>query len=122
MHDLRKIYAEIEIKVSEPFVSICETVLETSSVKCFGETPNKKNKIFMIAEPLDKGLADCIQDGLLFKQDKRSILADVLVNQFDWDELTASSVWAFGPSRTGSNMLIDYSLEAEVDKSRLKQV
>jgi U5 small nuclear ribonucleoprotein component len=57
---LRKIYAEIEIKVSEPFVSICETVLETSSVKCFGETPNKKNKIFMIAEPLDKGLADCL--------------------------------------------------------------
>lgn len=60
IHDLRKIYAEIEIKVSEPFVSICETVQETSSVRCFGETPNKKNKIFMMAEPLEKGLADCI--------------------------------------------------------------
>ena len=30
-HDLRSLYAEIEIKVSEPFVKICETVVETSS-------------------------------------------------------------------------------------------
>lgn len=76
----------------------------------------------MIAEPLEKGLADCIQNGMFFKPDKRSILADLLVNQFDWDELTANSVWAFGPTNTGSNMLIDYSLESEVDKNRLKQV
>ena len=59
---------------------------------------------------------------MLFKPDKRSILADVLVNQFDWHELTASSVLAFGPTNTGSNMLIYYSLESEVDKNRLKQV
>ena len=31
MHDLRTLYAEIEIKVSEPFVKICETVIEASS-------------------------------------------------------------------------------------------
>jgi len=55
---------------------------------------------------------------MLFKPDKRSILADVLVNQFDWDELTASSVWAFGPTNTGSNMLIDYTLESEVEKKQ----
>lgn len=42
-HDLRKLYADVEIKTSEPFVAISETVMESSSVKCFGETPNKKN-------------------------------------------------------------------------------
>jgi U5 small nuclear ribonucleoprotein component len=42
MHDLRKMYSEIEIKVSDPFVSFCETVYETSAIKCFAETPNKK--------------------------------------------------------------------------------
>jgi U5 small nuclear ribonucleoprotein component len=56
IHDLRKLYAEIEIKVSEPFVSICETIIETSSIKCIGETLNKKNRLAMIAEPYEKDL------------------------------------------------------------------
>jgi U5 small nuclear ribonucleoprotein component len=56
-HDLRTLFAEIEIKVSEPFVALSETVVEASSVKCFGESANKKNQISMIAEPLDKGLS-----------------------------------------------------------------
>jgi len=42
-HDLRKLYADVEIKTSEPFVAISETVMEASSVKCLAETPNKKN-------------------------------------------------------------------------------
>jgi U5 small nuclear ribonucleoprotein component len=90
-HDLRKLYAEVEIKVSEPFVSFSETVIEASSVKCFGETPNKKNTLSMIAEPLDKGLAEYIEAGDF------DLLPNLLVNEFQWDELTASSVWAFGP-------------------------
>lgn len=42
MHDLRKMYSDIEIKVDDPVVAFCETVVETSSIKCFAETPNKK--------------------------------------------------------------------------------
>lgn len=55
--------ADIEVKVADPVVAFCETVVETSSLKCFAETPNKKNKITMIAEPLDKGLAEDIESG-----------------------------------------------------------
>ena len=51
------------MKVADPVVSFCETVVETSSLKCFAETPNKKNKITMLAEPLDKGLAEDIENG-----------------------------------------------------------
>lgn len=32
-------------------VSFCETVVESSSMKCFAETPNKKNKITMVERP-----------------------------------------------------------------------
>lgn len=39
--------------MADPVVSFCETVVETSSLKCFAETPNKRNKVTMIAEPLD---------------------------------------------------------------------
>ena len=42
MHDLRKMFAEIEIKVSDPVVKFCETVVETSALKCYADTPNKK--------------------------------------------------------------------------------
>ncbi len=41
--------------MSDPVVQFTETVVETSAIKCFAETPNKKNKIYMVAEPLEKG-------------------------------------------------------------------
>ena len=61
LHDLRHMYGDIEIKVSDPSVSFCETVLETSAIKCYAETPNKKNKLTMLANPLEKGLANDIE-------------------------------------------------------------
>lgn len=42
MHDLRKVFGEIDIKVADPVVSFCETVVETSTLKCFAQTPNQK--------------------------------------------------------------------------------
>ena len=60
LHDLRTLYADVEIKVSEPFVSISETVAEQTAVRCYAETPNRKNPLSMIAEPVEKGLAERI--------------------------------------------------------------
>ena len=40
--------------MADPVVTFCETVVETSSLKCFAETPNRANKLTMIAEPLDR--------------------------------------------------------------------
>lgn len=54
-----------DIKVADPVVAFCETVVETSSLKCFAETPNKRNKITMIAEPLEKGLAEDIENQIV---------------------------------------------------------
>jgi len=55
LRDLREVYAKVEVKVSDPVVSFNETVAEQSSLQCFALTPNKKNKLTMLAEPLDKG-------------------------------------------------------------------
>jgi len=119
LQDLRKVFSQdIEIKVSEPFVSIAETVADTSSVKCFCETPNKKNTIQMIAQPLDKGLSNQIE----FMAGNFKGMEGILVDKFGWEELTADSVWAFGPSDIGSNMLVDYSLDFETNKQRLTAV
>lgn len=62
LHDLRVMYSEIEIKIADPVVTFCETVIDTSSIKCYAETPNKKNRMSILAEPLDKGLAEDIEN------------------------------------------------------------
>ena len=49
---LLKLPKIVPLKVSDPSVSF-ETVIDTSSILCYGETPNKKNKLTIIASPLD---------------------------------------------------------------------
>ena len=84
-------------------VSFCETVVETSSLKCFAETPNKKNKITMIAEPLEKGLAEDIEGQLVQIGWDRKRLGEFFQTKYDWDLLAARSIWAFGPDATGES-------------------
>ena len=105
MHDLRKLYSEIDIKVADPVVSFCETVVETSSLKCFAETPNKKNKITMIAEPLEKGLAEDIENEVVSINWNKKRLGEFFQTKYDWDLLAARSIWAFGPDATGKMLM-----------------
>ncbi|CAG0889247.1 unnamed protein product [Darwinula stevensoni] len=122
MHDLRKMYSEIDIKVADPCVSFCETVVETSSLKCFAETPNRKNKLTMIAEPLEKGLAEDIENQIVHISWNRKRLGEFFQTKYDWDLLAARSIWAFGPDVTGPNILVDDTLPSEVDKGLLNSV
>ncbi|XP_047135994.1 116 kDa U5 small nuclear ribonucleoprotein component isoform X1 [Hydra vulgaris] len=119
LHDLRKMYSEIEIKVADPVVTFCETVVETSSLKCFAESPNKKNKLTMIAEPLEKGLAEDIESGKVQISWDKKRLGEFFQTKYDWDLLAARSIWAFGPDSFGPNILVDDTLPSEVDKLSL---
>ena len=48
--------------------------------------------------------------------------ASSLQQNYDWDVLAARSVWAFGPSRQGPNILMDDTLPTDVDKKLLGAV
>ena len=145
MHDLRTVYSDIEVKVADPVVGFRETVVETSSVKCFSETANKRNKLTFIAEPLDDGLAEKLENGKVnLNWDNRKVrriatcgmpkyiflnntfiicyiqLGRYFQTKHDWDLLSSRSVWAFGSSPThGTNILMDDTLPSEVDKIML---
>ncbi|KII74218.1 U5 small nuclear ribonucleoprotein component [Thelohanellus kitauei] len=122
MHDLRRMYSQAEIRVSDPIVTFCETVIETSSLKCSAETSNKKNKFSMIAEPLDKGISEDIENEVIsFDWDKKK-LSEYFQAQHNWDILASRSIWAFGPDIRGPNILIDDTLPLDVDKGLLKNV
>lgn len=122
LHDLRVLFSEIEIRVSEPVVRFCETVVETSSVKCYASTPNKRNKLTIICEPLEKGLAEDIESGAIDIRMPPKVLGKVLQEKYGWDLLASRSVWVFGPDERGANVLVDDTLPSEVDKKLLYQV
>ncbi|KIK02044.1 hypothetical protein K443DRAFT_97639 [Laccaria amethystina LaAM-08-1] len=122
MHDLRKLFSEIEIKVSDPVTKFCETVLETSALKCYADTPNKKNKITMIAEPLERGIAEDLERGRVNMRMTAKERGKFFEEKYQWDLLASRSIWAFGPDENGPNILLDDTLPSQIDKKLLGTV
>jgi U5 small nuclear ribonucleoprotein component len=75
-----------------------------------------------IAEPLEKGLAEDIENGVVSLDWPRKRLGDFFQTKYDWDLLAARSIWAFGPDKQGPNILLDDTLPSEVDKGLLNSV
>ncbi|KAH7886236.1 Calreticulin family-domain-containing protein [Phlebopus sp. FC_14] len=122
MHDLRKLFSEIEIKVSDPVTKFSETVLETSALKCYADAPNKKNRLTMIAEPLERGLAEDIERGRVTMRMTPKERGTFFQEKYQWDLLASRSIWAFGPDDNGPNILLDDTLPSQVDKKLLGTV
>jgi U5 small nuclear ribonucleoprotein component len=64
-------------------------VVDTSSIKCFAETPNKQSKLTMIAEPLEQGLAADIEAGNLCLSWDKKRFANFLETKYEYDVLAA---------------------------------
>merc|ERR1712087_706528 len=63
LKDLREEYAQCEFTVGDPVVSYRETVSEQSSVTCLAKSPNKHNRLYLQAAPLEEELNVAIEDG-----------------------------------------------------------
>ncbi|RSH89322.1 hypothetical protein EHS25_002434 [Saitozyma podzolica] len=122
LHDLRRLFSEIEIKVSDPVTKFCETVVETSALKCYAETPNKKNKVTMISEPLESGIANDIEGGRVTMRMTNKERGKFFEEKYGWDLLASRNIWAFGPDDNGPNALINDTLPSEVDTRLLGSV
>ncbi|TYJ58910.1 hypothetical protein B9479_000343 [Cryptococcus floricola] len=122
LHDLRRVFSEIEIKVSDPVTKFCETVVETSALKCYADTPNKKNKLTMISEPLEPGIAADIEAGRVSMKMTNKERGKFFENKYQWDVLASRNIWAFGPEDNGPNVLINDTLPSEVDTKLLNSI
>ncbi|KAI8318873.1 116 kDa U5 small nuclear ribonucleoprotein component-like protein [Martensiomyces pterosporus] len=122
LHDLRCMYAEIEIKVADPAVTFREAVSETSAIKVFGDSPNGKNRLTIISEPLEQGIAEDIESGKVSCGWPARQVGQYFESNYGWDILAGRSIWAFGPGENGPNMLSDDTLPGETDKARLRSV
>ncbi|KAK6330318.1 hypothetical protein TWF730_004811 [Orbilia blumenaviensis] len=122
LHDLRRLYSEMELKVSDPVTRFCETVVEMSALKCYAMTPNKKNKITMVAEPLEEDVAKDIETGKVSIKWPIRKVGKFFEEVHGWDVLASRSIWAFGPEEMSPNILQDDTLPSEVDKKLLNSV
>ena len=107
LNDLQTVHSNCEIKSSDPFVIYKETVTSTSSQICFAKTPNKHNKLYVTAEPLNAELADLIDSGKLGPNDDFKERGKILCDDFEWEKADAQKIWSFGPHNQGSNILVN---------------
>lgn len=68
----------------------------------------------MIAEPLEKGIAEDIESGRVTIRMPPKQLGGHFQNKYGWDLLASRSIWAFGPDERGPNILMDDTLPSDV--------
>merc|ERR1712137_320324 len=107
LKDLREEYAQCDFSVSDPVVSYRETVNETSSMTCLAKSPNKHNRLYIVAEPMDEELCKAIEDGPAGPKAEAKERAKLYREKFDWDENTARKIWCWGPETDGANVVVD---------------
>ena len=64
----------------------------------------------MIAEPLEKGIAEDIEALKISSSQSPKILGDWFMKNYSWDILSSRNIWAFGPSDAGPNILVNDTL------------
>merc|ERR1719207_159637 len=63
LKDLRDEYAQCDFVMSDPVVSYRETVGNESSQTCLAKSPNKHNRIYLVAEPMTDEFCKDIENG-----------------------------------------------------------
>merc|ERR1719401_1136371 len=107
LKDLRDEYAGCDFIVSDPVVSYRETVQDNSSITCLAKSPNKHNRIYLVAEKMTEELCASIEDGKLGPKADAKERAKTLRDKYDMDENAARKIWAWGPETEGANIIVD---------------
>ena len=68
----------------------------------------------MIAEPLERGIAEDIETGRVNMRMTAKERGTFFEDKHKWDLLASRSIWAFGPDDMGPNILQDDTLPGEV--------
>jgi elongation factor 2 len=107
LKDLEEDHAGVPLRKSDPVVSYRETVSEESEIMCLSKSPNKHNRLYMKARPMEDGLAEAIDDGKVSSKDDPKTRGRYLADNFEWDIGDARKIWCFGPEGTGPNVVVD---------------
>jgi len=95
------------ITISDPVVSFRESVIAVSDHICLAKSPNKHNRLYMTASPLEEGLPEAIEKGDITAGGEPKERARKMADTYGWDVTDARKLWCFGPEGTGANLLVD---------------
>jgi len=107
LKDLEEDHACIPLKKSDPVVSYRESVSAESNQVCLSKSPNKHNRLYMIAKPMPDGLAEDIDNGDVTDKQDFKIRGRYLADKYEYNVDEARKIWCFGPEGTGPNIVID---------------
>jgi elongation factor 2 len=115
LKDLREEYAQCEFTVGDPVVSYRETVTDESKVQCLSKSPNKHNRIYMRAEPLDEELSNEIEkpNSVVGAKGDPKERSKILKGTYNWSDEEARKLWCYGPETDGANMVIDKTVAVQ---------
>ena len=68
----------------------------------------------MIAEPLERGIAEDIERGRVSMRMSVKERGKFFEETYKWDLLASRSIWTFGPDDHGPNALLDDTLPSQV--------
>lgn len=107
LQDLENDHAGIPLKISPPVVAYRETVEGESSQVALSKSPNKHNRIYLKAEPIDEEVSLAIESGKINPRDDFKARARIMADEFNWDVTDARKIWCFGPDGNGPNLVVD---------------
>merc|ERR1712157_682745 len=115
LKDLREEYAQCDFTVGDPVVSYRETVTDESKVQCLSKSPNKHNRIYMRAVPLEEELANEIEkpNSLVGAKADPKERNKELKNRYSWSDEDARKLWCYGPETDGANVVIDKTVAVQ---------
>merc|ERR1712086_716293 len=107
LKDLREEYAQCEFTVGDPVVSYRETVTDTSNQTCLSKSPNKHNRIYLVAEPMVEEMSVAIEAGKAGPKAEPKERARLLKDKFEFNDNDARKIWCWGPETDGANIVVD---------------
>lgn len=107
LKDLKEEYAQCDFSISDPVVSYRETVQQESNIMCLSKSPNKHNRLYMKAQPLEDEVSNLIEEGELGAKADPKDRAKTLRDKYSWEDAHARKIWCYGPETTGANVVVD---------------
>lgn len=110
LKDLREEHAGVDFSRGVPTVSYKETVTCESTKQALSKSPNKHNRLYVVATPLEEDVSCAMETYRVNMQQEVKKRARILIDEFGWEKTDCMKIWGMGPNgigEGGSNILVD---------------
>jgi elongation factor 2 len=110
LRDLKEEHAGVDFTRGVPTVSYKETVTCESSKMSLSKSPNKHNRLYVLACPLEEDVNQAIETHKVNMQQDVKKRARILIDEYGWEKTDCMKIWSFAPNDIdvgGANVLVD---------------